>query len=309
MRIIFMGTPTFALPSLERLAQSAHQICAVVTGPDVPQGRGLKLQMPPVKQAALRFGYPVLQPASLKDPAFADELRALRADLFIVVAFRILPPALLDIPALGAINLHASLLPKYRGAAPINWAIINGEQETGVTIFRLKPTVDTGDILMQRSLPINEDDTAGSLAIRLSVLGADLLVETIDRLAVNDLPAQPQNDELATPAPKIFPELGEIDWYKDAFTIKCLIHGLSPSPGAFTFWQGKRLKILRASWQPHSATAEPGTIVARDKKSLSIQTGDGYLFPLELQIEGRRPLPVDVFLRGFSGKAGDRFAA
>jgi methionyl-tRNA formyltransferase len=309
MRLIFMGTPAFALPSLERLAQSSHTICAVVTGLDQPAGRGLQIQVPPVKRRALELGLLVLQPQSLKTAEFAAQLRAYEPDLFVVVAFRILPAHLLTIPRWGAINLHASLLPKYRGAAPINWAIINGDQESGVTIFRLKPTVDTGNILSQRSILINAEDTAATLAERLATLGADLLVETIAMIAAGTVQEKPQDDELATPAPKIFPELGEIDWYKDAFTIKCLIHGLSPEPGAFTFWQGKRLKILRASWQPAAPSAEPGTIVACDKKRLVIQTGDGWLLPQELQLEGRKALPVAAFLPGFSGTRGDRFGA
>lgn len=306
MRLIFMGTPAFALPSLERLAHSPHTICAVVTGADQPVGRGLKLQMPPVKCRALELGLPVLQPQSLKAPGLAEQLRAYEADLFVVVAFRILPAHLLQIPRWGAINLHASLLPRYRGAAPINWTIINGDCETGVTIFRLKPTIDTGNILTQRKISIDADDTAATLSERLALIGADLLSETIAMIAAGTIQELPQDDDLATPAPKIFPELGEIDWYKDAFTIKCLIHGLSPEPGAFTFWQGKRLKILRASWEPATSSAEPGTIVARDKKGLAIQTGNGWLLPLELQLEGRKALPVAAFLPGFSGTVGDR---
>lgn len=307
MRIVFMGTPAFALPSLERLAASCHEICAVVTGPDQPAGRGLKVQVPPVKQRALELGYPVLQPVSLKTEEFAAQLKALQPDLLVVVAFRILPAHLLTIPSWGAINLHASLLPRYRGAAPINWAIINGDRETGVTIFRLQPTVDTGHILAQQAVPITEEDTAGTLAERLAQVGASLLLETITKIANGQVSEQAQDDDLATPAPKIFPELGEIDWYKDALTIKCLIHGLAPEPGAFTFFRGKRLKILRARWEPGVKQAEPGTVISRTKKALVIQTGNGWLLPLELQLEGKRPLETAAFLPGFAGQVGDRF--
>lgn len=304
-----MGTPALALPSLECLARSPHTICMVVTGPDQPVGRGLKVQFPPVKQRASELGYPVLQPASLKNEDFARQLAALQPDLFVVVAFRILPASLLTIPTYGAINLHASLLPRYRGAAPINWAIINGDKETGVTIFRLRPTVDTGNILAQRAVPITEEDTAGTLAARLANVGAELLGETVEKIAAHQISEQPQDEQLATPAPKIFPELGEIDWYKSAFTIKCLIHGLAPEPGAFTFFKGKRLKILRARYSPGGQPAEPGTLVRRDKKELAVQTGEGWLWPLELQLEGRKAMPVDTFLQGFAGRVGDRLGA
>jgi len=309
VRVVFMGTPAFALPSLEALSGSQHRVLAVVTGRDVESGRGQKVAPPPVKLFAEKLGLPILQPASLKDPEFLAEVRRCAADIFVVVAFRILPPALINIPARGAINLHASLLPKYRGAAPINWAIINGESETGVTVFQIRPQVDTGAILSQQIVKITPDDTAGSLAERLALEGAELLVATLDGLEAGRLQGRPQDETLATPAPKIFPELGEIDWYKDAMTLKFLIHGLAPEPGAFTFWRGRRLKILKAATMPESATAEPGTLVLRDKNSIGIQTSQGLLLPLELQLEGRRLLPVREFLSGFNGRVGERFAA
>jgi len=308
MRIIFMGTPEFALPTLQAIKASRHQILAVVTGPDVARGRGQTVQETPVKQLALKFGLPVLQPVSLKDPTFWSQIKVFPADLYVVVAFRILPPELIAIPRLGAINLHASLLPKYRGAAPINWAIINGETETGVTVFQIKPQVDTGDILLQAKTPIDLKDTYGTVASRLSQTGARLVLEAIDGLEAGTLKGLSQDNALATPAPKIFPELGEIDWQKPATDLKNLIHGLSPNPGAFTFFKGKRLKILSATICGDDDFGAPGTIIACSKTELKIKTGRGVLMPLELQFEGRKPLVVTDFLRGFSGKVGEKFA-
>lgn len=309
MKIIFMGTPEFAVPALQILVSSRHEIMAVVTGPDVARGRGCCVQETPVKCRALSLNLPVLSPVSLKDPVFHEQLRTYPADLYVVVAFRILPPEMIAIPRLGAINLHASLLPRYRGAAPINWALINGEHQTGVTIFQIKATVDTGDILLQERIAIQPNDTAGTLASRLAETGARLLVTVLDKLESGTQRGIPQNNDLVTPAPKIFPELGEIDWHKPAADLKNLIHGLSPTPGAYTFFHGKRLKILRATISDEKYADEPGTIVRRDKTGLTIVTGQGVLRPLELQFEGRKPLQETEFLCGFTGQVGDRFAS
>jgi len=304
-----MGTPEFALPTLRAINASRHQILAVVTGPDVARGRGQAVQETPVKRLAFEFDLPVLQPVSLKAPDFWTEIKAFPADLYVVVAFRILPPELIAIPRLGAVNLHASLLPKYRGAAPINWALINGETETGVTVFRIKPKVDTGDILLQERTVIGPADTYGTLAPRLAQIGANLIHSALDSLESGVSESIPQNDEMATPAPKIFPEIGEIDWQKPAAVVKNLIHGLSPMPGAFSFFKGRRLKFLSAIASEENFQGEPGTIIARDKNNLKILTGRGILMPTELQFEGRKTLAIAEFLRGFAGKAGEKFAS
>lgn len=278
-----------------------------MTGLDVHKGRGLKIHEPPVKILAESLGLPVIQPASLKSQEFMDELSGFNFDILVVVAFRILPTKVLEIPPRGAINLHASILPKYRGAAPVNWALINGDKETGVTVFQIKPKVDTGDILLQRRVNIQPDDTVGSLSERLSIIGAEVLVEALDGLENDTLTGISQDGSLATGAPKIFPELGMMDWTRDAGTLKNLIHGLSPNPGAYTFFWNKRMKILTTAVEMENTDKEPGTIVIMDKKRLGIQTGSGILLPTQIQMEGRRPLAIVDFLRGFQGKVGEQF--
>ncbi len=307
MKIIYMGTPEFAVPGLRAIAQSDHELMAVVTGQDVPVGRGQRLQETPVKQLAQALGVPVLQPPSLKSPDFIDRLHRYNADIIVVVAFRILPDIVINTTQLGAINLHASLLPKYRGAAPINWALINGDRQTGVTIFQIKTKVDTGDIIRQTTIDISEDDTYGSLYSRLSQIGAAALVSVLDDLESGDTQIISQDDALATKAPKIFPQLGEINWSKSAESIKNLIHGLSPTPGAYSYFRKKRIKFLLARFSNETGPGEPGTVLSRDKQPFGIRTGAGILYPLILQSEGRKALPVDEFLRGFQAKIGDRF--
>jgi methionyl-tRNA formyltransferase len=307
MNIIFMGTPKFALPSLQAISESKHNIKAVVTSKDVQKGRGLKVEEPPVKTLAKKLNLPIIQLDSLKSPDFAEKIRTLSPDIFVVVAFKILPSELLNIPPKGAINLHASLLPKYRGAAPINWAIINGEKETGISIIQLKPSVDTGDILFQEKVKISENDTYGTLSEKLSQLGAKALVKVLDKLEEGDITKMPQDDKQATKAPKIFPEVGEIDWNKDASSIRNLIHGLSPKPGASSFIGNKRIKILEAGISKENSSNEPGTIVSLDTKQMGIQTGSGILLPKKVQMEGKKILKIEQFLRGFHGKIGDKF--
>lgn len=304
-----MGTPDFAVPAFQAIVDSRHEILAVVTGPDVARGRGCLVQSTPVKCLALNENLPVFQPVSLKDPELHTRLREIQTDLYVVVAFRILPPEMIAIPRLGAINLHASLLPKYRGAAPIHWALINGERATGVTVFQIKSTVDTGDILLQERIDIQPDDTYGTLSPRLAESGARLLVKALDGLTAGTIRVIPQDNDAATPAPKIYPEMGKIDWSKPAEEIKFLIHGLSPIPGAYTFFGDRRLKILKATFENNVYPDVPGTIVCRQKAGLAIQTGRGLLKPTELQLEGRKPLSIAEFLCGFSGQVGDRFAS
>ena len=307
MNVIYMGTPEFAVPGLAAIAKSRHQVKLVVTGPDKAVGRGRKLRETPVKKMARELNLPILQPESLKSPDFIETVKAVQADIIVVVAFRILPPELINATRLGAINLHASLLPKYRGAAPINWAIMNGDKETGFTIFQIKPKVDTGDILMQETVAINTKDTYGELYERLSKLGAPALVKILSDLENDKVQAVPQDDIQASKAPKIFPRMGQLDWKNSADSIKNLIHGLSPYPGAYTYFGKKRIKILRADVSPGKSDYPPGTITFLDGNRLVIQTGSGNLHPLELQAEGKKVLPVSEFLRGFQAKIGDRF--
>ncbi|HDN59660.1 MAG TPA: methionyl-tRNA formyltransferase [Candidatus Marinimicrobia bacterium] len=307
MKVVFMGTPDFAVPSLREIGKSNHQIISVVTGPDKPRGRGQKLSKTPVKEAAEKLNLTILQPEKLDSPEFSKQIEKLEPEIFVVVAFRILPESLLQIPRKGAINLHASLLPRYRGAAPINWAIINGERETGITIFQIKPEVDTGEILYQEKIEIKEDDTAGSLHDKLSRIGAKALVRVLDMIERGEVKPIPQNEKLATYAPKIKPEMGRIDWSKEAKNIKNLIHGLSPVPGAFSFFKNKRVRFLKANIEDTGTSYSPGTIVYLDKKCMKIQTGRGLLLPSMLQTEGKKPLTVTEFIKGFRGNTGDRF--
>jgi len=307
MKIIFMGTPDFAVPSLQAIIASHHEIAGIVTSPDKPAGRGQIIHATPVKSFARELSIPIFQPESLKAPEFLNQLLNLKAAIMIVVAFRILPDEVLTIPPKGAINLHASLLPKYRGAAPINWVLINGESETGVTIFQIRPQVDTGEILWQEKVPIAVEDTFGSLHDRLAKIGATALVKVLDQIERGEIYPVLQNHSAATLAPKIYPQLGEINWANSAHSIKGLIHGLSPNPGAYTFFEGKRIKILSAEWSDEIFKQFPGTVTVWDKQRLGIQTGQGILYPRELQWEGKKILPVAEFLKGFKAGRGARF--
>ncbi|MBN1894399.1 methionyl-tRNA formyltransferase, partial [bacterium] len=261
MRIVFMGTPETAVPSLYRLVQAGIIPAAAVTQPDRPKGRGLKPVSPPVKQAAGDLGIPVMQPEDLRDPGFLSALQSCKADCFAVVAYRILPESVLSLPPLGCINLHFSLLPKYRGAAPVQWALLNGETHTGVTTFFIKRAVDTGDIILQKEVAIQPEDDYGSLLGRLASEGADLLVRTLENLKKGTIRRIPQTGP-SSPAPKISPEQGLIDWGRNAADIANQIRAFSPSPGAYTLWRNKRLKIFRARAEEHGGTAaDPGAVL------------------------------------------------
>ena len=265
-RIVFMGTPDFAIPSLQKLLEAGYEIPAVVTAPDKPAGRGMKLTESAVKKFALSKGLKVLQPEKLKNQDFIEELKNLKADMQVVVAFRMLPEVVWNMPPMGTINLHASLLPQYRGAAPINWAIINGEKETGVTTFKLKHEIDTGDILLQEKITIGDRETAGELHDRVKEIGAELLLQTIDKLSHNKLQETPQSIISGTSgdqrylhhAPKISTETCEIKWEKSTDEIYNLIRGLSPNPAAFTFLNGKKIKIFRAEKEAAAIKESPG---------------------------------------------------
>ncbi|NQT97685.1 MAG: methionyl-tRNA formyltransferase [Candidatus Marinimicrobia bacterium] len=299
MRIVFMGNPEFAVPSLQRIVNSKHELITVVTNPDRPVGRGRRLQPSAVAQAAADLGLSLIQPETLHDSKFHSRLNKLQPDLFVVVAFRILPRAILSIPVCGSINLHASLLPRYRGAAPIQWALINGDSETGLTTFLIKPKVDTGDMLDQISVVIKPDDDFGSLSERMQLIGADLLIRTIDKVSTEAIKPSLQDKTQVTSAPKITMDICRIDWSKSAVDILNLIRGLSPAPGAHTRWRNKRLKIFAGRViEDDSDIAQPGTIVALKANEIQVRTGLGILAIEECQLEGKRRLVVDEFLRG-----------
>jgi len=304
-RIVFMGTPTFAVASLDALVKAGFSIVSLVTAPDKPAGRGLQLQQSAVKKYAVENNLPVLQPTKLKDPAFIEALKVLDAQLFVVVAFRMLPEVVWDMPPMGTINVHGSLLPSYRGAAPINWAVINGEKETGVTTFKLKAAIDTGNILLQDKLPITDEDTAGSVHDTMMVLGANLLVTTLTGLVNNTLVEKDQetiidNDPtLLKHAPKIFTETCTINWTEDATSIYNLIRGLSPFPGALTKLDDKILKIFESAKEINNHTNKIGSISTDSKTYLKFACADGYVHVLDLQLEGKKRMKVADFLRGY----------
>lgn len=301
MRIIYLGTPEFAVPSLSILLDHGFDVPAVVTAPDKPGGR-LGLQESPVKQFALKHGLRIFQPLKLKDPAFLSEIAGLKADLQVVVAFRMMPEALWGMPPMGTMNLHGSLLPKYRGAAPINWAIINGEKETGVTTFLLKHAIDTGDILFQERIAIGEHETAGELHDRMMLAGANLVLKSVQALAAGTAVPQAQPNEAATHAPKIFTETCRIDFLQPSQSIHNFIRGLSPYPGAWCMFEGKMLKILRAIPVPQApAPVEPGRFYSDGKQRLWLGVGDGYIALQELQLEGKRRMSPQEFLNGHKG--------
>lgn len=301
IRIIYMGTPEFAVPALEKLVAAGWNVIAVITAPDKPQGRGQKLVGSPVKEAAERLTIPVLQPTNLKDPGFQQELKELAADLQIVVAFRMLPEAVWNMPPLGTFNLHASLLPNFRGAAPINWALIQGEQETGVTTFFLQHEIDTGNILFQEKVTILPEDNLGSLYEKLMGMGADLVLRTVEAIAAKNIHPLAQDESLAVhKAPKIFKETGKIDWTASATSIHNLIRGLSPYPGAWTELQGKTCKIFTSTTLEGKLSGKaPGEWTSDFKTYMHFQCGEGILVVQELQLEGKKRMKVDELLRGW----------
>lgn len=304
LRIIFLGTPDFAVASLKALIEAGANIVAVVTTPDKPAGRGKKLHESAVKQYALTQNLPILQPEKLKNPDFLDELAAYKADLQVVVAFRMLPVAVWDMPPMGTINVHGSLLPQYRGAAPINRAIMNGETETGVTTFKLKHEIDTGDILLQEKVAILPEDNVGSLYAKLMEAGANLLVTTVKGLAADELKEIPQADVAETElraAPKIFKEDTEIDWNKSAKEVLNHIRGLSPYPVAYTMLSDKVFKIYEAHIEQAAHDKAPGSYDTDGKTYLRFAAKDGWVYAGEVQQQGKKRMPVEDFLRGFRG--------
>jgi len=303
-----MGTPDFAVPSLRKLITSQHEVAAVVTGPDKPAGRGRKMRPTPVKKTAMEFNLPVLTPAKFLDEKFISALKEFQADLFVVVAFRILPKQVFTIPLYGTINLHSSLLPKYRGAAPINWVIINGEKETGVTTFFLEEKVDTGEWILQEKVSIGENETAGELHDRLSEIGAEVLLETVNLIDQGNAPRIKQEGEVSK-APKLNKELCRINWSKEAVTVFNQIRGLSPYPGAYSLLKKKVVKIFRAEVESGTSaqSVEPGKVISVEKEKILVGTGNGILAITELQPENRRRMTTAEYLRGSAVSPGDRF--
>lgn len=304
LRIVYFGTPEFAVASLKALVEAGANVVAVVTAPDKPAGRGRKLQESDVKRYAVSQGLPVLQPKNMKSESFIEELRSYKADIQVVVAFRMMPEMVWSMPPMGTVNVHGSLLPQYRGAAPINWAIINGEKETGVTTFRLKHEIDTGNILLQRKVAISEDDNVGQIYEKLMNEGAELLVETVKGLATDTLTEIPQDDvpvEELKHAPKIFKEDTRIDWNRSASEIHNLIRGLSPYPAAFTELQDSTMKIYKDKYELASHDVAIGSYDTDGKTYLRFAAKDGWVYAEDVQMQGKKRMSVSDFLRGFRG--------
>jgi methionyl-tRNA formyltransferase len=305
MRVLFFGTSEFALPTLDALL-SAHEVVGVVTQPDRPAGRGQKLLPSPVKQLAVDRKITVLQPEKIREPGWVEQLQALNPEVSVVAAFgQILPKAVLNLPARGSINVHASLLPKYRGAAPIAWALMNGESETGITTFLMDEGMDTGPILLQQSLAILPEENAGALSSRLARLGADLLSQTLKELLAGRLRPKPQDHGRATLAPRLKKNDGFLDWRLPARMLVNRVRGLTPRPGAFTSWKQRRLDVLSGEALPAKGHEAPGTLAAHGS-TVAIQAGDGLFLPHEVQPESRHTMRWDDFLRGARAKPGDQ---
>ena len=307
MKVIFMGTPDFSVGTLEALIEAGHEVVLAVTQPDKPKGRGGKMQYTPVKEAALAHGIPVFQPVKIREAQAVEELRKYNADIMVVIAFgQILPKEILEMTPYGCINVHASLLPSYRGAAPIQWAVINGDKESGVTIMRMDEGVDTGDMINKVIVTLDEKETGGSLFDRLSEAGAKLLVETLPKLEDGSAVFEKQPEESTTPyAAMISKKMGEMDWTKSAAELERLIRGLNPWPSAFSHLNGKTLKIWEASVEEENGEKKaPGTVLQADAKGFRIQTGEGILKIDTLQMEGKKRMDAQAFLRGYTVEEG-----
>ena len=299
MKVIYMGTPNFSVGALEAIIKAGHEVVLVVTQPDKPKGRGKAMQASPVKECALSHGIEVFQPTKIRESENVEYLRKFGADIFVVAAFgQILPKSILDMPKYGCVNIHASLLPKYRGAAPIQWAVINGDEVTGVTTMLMNEGIDTGDMIAKKQVRLAEDETGGSLFDRLADTGAELIVETMKMLEEGTAEFTPQNSEEATHTSMISKELGSIEWSKPAAEIERLIRGLNPWPSAYTRLKGKTFKIWKAQVGEVSSSDKPGTIIKIGKDELLVQTGEGALSLIEVQLEGKKRMDVASFLRG-----------
>ena len=305
MRVIFMGTPDFSVGTLEALIEAGHDVCLAVTQPDRPKGRGKGVQFPPVKEAAVAHQIPVYQPEKIRRPECVEELRKYQADVIVVVAFgQILPKDILELTPYGCINVHASLLPDYRGAAPIQWAIINGEKETGVTTMQMDEGLDTGDMILKQEVPILPDETGESLHDKLAAVGAALCVETLQALEEGTAIFEPQGESKTAYARMLTKDLGKIDWNRPAEELERLVRGLNSWPSAYTTWDGKTMKIWMAEVSEEDTEQGPGTVTKVEKESFSVQTGKGQLKVLELQIPGKKRMGTGEFLRGYHLQEG-----
>ena len=307
MRVIFMGTPDFSVGTLEALIAAGHEVCLAVTQPDKPKGRGGKMQYTPVKEKALFYNIPVYQPKRVRDPECVEELRKYNADVMVVIAFgQILPKEILEMTPYGCINVHASLLPKYRGAAPIQWAIIEGEEVTGVTTMQMDEGLDTGDMIMKTEVPVAADETGESLHDKLAAAGAALCVETLKALEDGTAVREKQGESPTAYAKMLTKELGDIDWAEPAVKIERIVRGLNSWPSAYTHWNGKVMKIWRAAAEAsEAADVQPGTVVSVEKESFAVQTGDGILRVLEVQMPGKKRMDAGAFLRGNTMEPGE----
>ncbi|MDE5780981.1 MAG: methionyl-tRNA formyltransferase [Lachnospiraceae bacterium] len=307
MRIVFMGTPDFAVPVLEALCDAGHEVAAVVTQPDKPRGRGKEMQYTPVKESALERGIDVYQPVKVKDEAFVQILKEINPDVIVVVAFgQILPSTILHMPKYGCINVHASLLPKYRGAAPIQWVIIDGEKETGITTMQMDEGLDTGDMMLKAVISIDEKETGGSLHDKLAGIGGTLIVDTLKQVEEGSIVLEKQDDSKSNYAKMLNKKLGRIDFGKSAEEIERLIRGLNPWPSAYTSLNGKTLKIWDADVRKEKTDIPPGEIIEVTNDEILVSTGDGVLIINELQLEGKKRMDTESFLRGYKVEKGEK---
>lgn len=299
MKIVFMGTPEFAVPCLQKIIDEGHEVLAVVTQPDKPKGRGKKLAMPPVKELALKYDIDVYQPVKAREESFVEKLKEINPELIVVVAFgQILPKSILDIPKFGCVNVHASLLPKYRGAAPLNWVIINGEEKTGVTTMYMDVGLDTGDMILKSEIPLDDEITAGELHDKMMVQGAEVLKDTIDLISKGEAPREKQNDEETCYSPIMDKSLGNIDWSKSATDIHNLIRGVNPWPSAYTTYDKQTMKIWKTKVLDKSSEKTPGTIINVDKNGIEVSTGDKALQISEIQMSGKKRMIVSEYIKG-----------
>lgn len=308
MRIIFMGTPDFSVGTLEALVEAGHEVCLVVTQPDKPKGRGKEMQYTPVKEAALKHGIEVYQPRRIREAECVEKLRQYNADIMVVIAFgQIIPKEILEMVPYGCVNVHASLLPKYRGAAPIQWSIIDGEAVTGVTTMQMDEGLDTGDMLLKTEVPITAEETGESLHDKLARAGAALCVETLEKLQEGSIVPEKQGESPTAYAKMLDKKLGNIDWTKSAVEIERLVRGLNSWPSAYTYWNTKVVKIWKASVTDENSNEQAGTVVKVEKDGFYVQTGNGFLKVLELQIPGKKRMDAGAFLRGYTIEPGEVF--
>ncbi|MBS6507720.1 MAG: methionyl-tRNA formyltransferase [Paraclostridium bifermentans] len=299
MKIVFMGTPEFAVPCLQKIIDEGHEVVAVVTQPDKPKGRGKKLAMPPVKELALKYDIPVYQPLKAREESFVDTLKEMNPELIVVVAFgQILPKSILDIPKYGCVNVHASLLPRYRGAAPLNWVIINGEEKTGVTTMYMDEGLDTGDMILKSEIPLDDEITAGELHDKMMIDGAKVLKETIDLIEKGEAPREKQSNEDTCYSPIMNKSLGNIDWKKSAIYIHNLVRGINPWPSAYTTYEGQTMKIWKTKVIDKNSDKDPGTIISVDKEGINVSTSEGIVQIKEIQMAGKKRMEVPEYIKG-----------